>query len=89
MAFRVSPTSPFFLGQDPPALRPKSPGEVGVLGETILGTSEKAQVDGRSLQERTVVTTIKCDRLIAQTFGSTSCRLPSLVGLADKWSRQR
>ena len=50
MAFHGSPTSPFLLSRDPPALRPKSPGEVGVLGETISGTSGKAQV-------RTVVTT--------------------------------
>ena len=57
MAFRGSPTitSPFVLGRDPPALRPKSPREVGVLGETISG---KALVDGPSLHERTVVTTI-------------------------------
>ena len=58
MAFLGSPTSPFLLGWDPPALCPKSPGEVGVLGETISGTSGKAQVDGRLLHERTVVATI-------------------------------
>ena len=52
MAFLGSPiTSPLLLGRDPPALRPKSPGEFGVLGETISGTSGKVQV-------RTVVTTI-------------------------------
>ena len=54
----LSPTSHFLLRRNPPALRPKSPGEVGTLGETILGTSEKAQVDRRFLHERNVVTTI-------------------------------
>ena len=59
MAFRGPPTSPFLLGLDAPTLRPNSPGEVGVLGETISGTScREAQVDGRSLHERTVVMTI-------------------------------
>ena len=51
MAFGGSQNSPFLLARDPPALRPKSPREVDVLGETISGTSGKAQ-------ERTVVTTI-------------------------------
>ena len=59
MAFRRLPTSPFLLGRDPPALLPKSLGEVGVLGETISGTScREAQVDGRSLHERIVLMTI-------------------------------
>ena len=58
MAFRGSSTSPVLLGQDPPSLRPKSPWEVGGLRKTISGTSGQAQVDRRSLYERTVVTTI-------------------------------
>ena len=41
MAFLKSPTSPFLLGLDPPALCSKSPGEVGGLGETISGTSDE------------------------------------------------
>ena len=49
---------PFLLGWNPPALRPKRPREVGGLVETTPGTSGEAQVDGRSLHERTVVTTI-------------------------------
>ena len=36
---------PFSLGQNPPTLRLKSPGEVGVLVETISGTSEETLVD--------------------------------------------
>ena len=50
MASRESPTSPFLLGRDPTALRPKSPGEVGGLGEIISGTSEEAPVDISSMQ---------------------------------------
>ena len=53
MAFRGSPTSLFLLGQDPPALRPKSPGEVGMLGGTIQGPQGKRRW------------TDNCDRLIA------------------------
>ena len=63
MAFCGSPTSPFLLGWDPPALRPKSPGEVGLLGETTSGTSGKAQVDERLLHERLVVRTVVTDSL--------------------------
>ena len=80
-----SPTSPFLLGQNPPALRPKSPGEVGMLEEPIL----EAQVNGRSFHELTVLSYDNyCDRLIAQTCRSISWRLPSLVARAYKWPRQ-
>ena len=58
MAFHGLPTSLFLLGWDPPALRPKSPGEVDGPGETISWTSGEAQVDGCSLYEQTIFTTI-------------------------------
>ena len=53
MAFRGSPTSAFLLEQDPSALRPKSPEEVGILGGTIQGPQGKRR------------RTDNCDRLIA------------------------
>ena len=91
MVFRGSPISHFLLGRfsirrDPPALRPKSPGEVGVLGNTISGLWESA--GGRTLAPRANCSYDNCDRLIAQTCGSTSCRLPSLL-LKLIWSCQR
>ena len=74
MAFRRSPTSPFLLGRHPPAPCPKSPEEVGGLGQTISGTSEEAQVDGRSIAPRAncIVTTIvtgSSSRLAYQYLG--------------------
>ena len=47
-------TFPFRLERDPPALRPKSPGEFGGLGETISGTSEEAPLDISSTQREDV-----------------------------------
>ena len=68
--FRRSPTSPLLLGRDPPALRLKSPWEVGGLGETISGTSGEAQVDRRPIVPRT-------NRIVTTIVVSSSPRLPN------------
>ena len=87
MAFRGLPTSPCLLVRNPPALRPGWLGEVDWLGETISGTSGEVQVDGCSLHERIIVTTIvasSSSRLADQYLAGFLLLLLELI----KWSCQ-